>query len=80
MAEKKKMSFEESCSRLEEIVDMLEDEKMSLSDSLKLYEEGMKLVAKCNKELADTERKIKILTRGSDGEIHEECVDPDALG
>ena len=67
MAERKKVSFEESCLRLEEIIAKLEDEKLSLDESVKLYEEGMKLVVKCNKELEDAERKIKILTRGEDG-------------
>lgn len=79
MAERKKMSFEESCARLEEIVERLEDEKLSLEESVKLYEEGMKLIVKCNKELSDAERKIKILTRGGEGEIVEAEISPDAL-
>lgn len=80
MAEKKKISFEESCARLEEIVGRLEDEKLSLEESVKLYEEGMKIVVKCNKELSDAERKIKILTRGGEGEIVEAEISPEALG
>ena len=79
MAERKKVSFEESCLRLEEIIAKLEDEKLSLDESVKLYEEGMKLVVKCNKELADAERKIKILTRGEDGQLAETEITPDAL-
>ena len=79
MAERKKVSFEESCLRLEEIIAKLEDEKLSLDESVKLYEEGMKLVVKCNKELEDAERKIKILTRGEDGQLAETEITPDAL-
>lgn len=79
MAERKKVSFEESCLRLEEIIAKLEDEKLSLDESVKLYEEGMKLVVKCNKELSDAERKIKILTRGEDGELSETQITESAL-
>lgn len=79
MAERKKVSFEESCVRLEEIISKLEDEKLSLDESVKLYEEGMKLVTKCNKELSDAERKIKILTRGEDGQISEVEITEDSL-
>lgn len=79
MAERKKMSFEESCLRLEEIISKLEDEKLPLDESVKLYEEGMKLVVKCNNELSNVERKIKILTRGEDGQLAEIETTPDAL-
>ena len=79
MAEKKKLSFEENIEKLEEILSRLEDEKLSLDMSVKLYEEGMKLVVKCNKELEDAERKIKILTRGEDGQLAETEISPDAL-
>ena len=79
MAERKKISFEESCLRLEEIIARLEDEKLSLDESVKLYEEGMKLVTKCNKELMDAERKIKILTRGENGQIGEKEITEDEL-
>ena len=70
MAEKK-LSFEENIEKLEEILSKLEDEKLPLDTSVKLYEEGMKLISKCNRELEAAERKIKILTRTADGEIVE---------
>ena len=70
MAEKK-LSFEENIEKLEEILSRLEDEKLPLDTSVKLYEEGMKLISKCNRELEAAERKIKILTRTADGEIVE---------
>ena len=73
MAEKKKLSLEESMARLEEIAAELEGEKLSLDKSVKLYEEGVKLAAKCATELEDAKRKIKILQQGKNGEI--ELVD-----
>ena len=69
MAEKKKMSLEDSMARLEEIVKEMEGEKLSLEKSLKLYEEGIGLVERCSTELESAKRKIQILQQGKDGEI-----------
>lgn len=74
MAEKKKLSLEEMMSRLEEITVELENEKLPLERSLKLYEEGVKLAAKCATELDGAKRKIKILQQRADGEIELEDV------
>ena len=73
MAEKKKMSLEESMARLEDIVSKLEDEKLPLDKALKLYEEGISIAGKCASELEAAKRKIQILQQGRDGEI--EIVD-----
>lgn len=73
MAEKKKISLEESMARLEEIVSELENEKLPLEKSLKLYEEGVKIANKCAVELENAKRKIQILQQGKDGDI--EVVD-----
>ena len=71
MATKAK-SFEESIARLEAIVKLLESGEASLDESIKLYSEGVKLVGECNKKLDETERKIKLLTVGTDGEVIEQ--------
>ena len=73
MAEKKKMSLEEAMTRLEGIVAELENEKLPLEKSLKLYEEGVKLASRCAEELEAAKRKIQILQQGADGQI--EVVD-----
>ena len=70
MATKAK-NFEESIERLEEIVRLLETGEAGLDESIKLYSEGIKLVGECNKKLDDTEKKIKLLTLNSDGEMTE---------
>lgn len=72
MAEKK-LSLEEAMARLESVVAELENEKLPLDKSLKLYEEGVKLASLCAKELEVAKRKIQILQQGKDGEI--EVVD-----
>jgi exodeoxyribonuclease VII small subunit len=66
MAEKK---FEESLSRLETIVEKLEGEGLSLEESLKVFEEGVRLIKFCSKKLNEAEKKVEILLR--DGEENE---------
>ena len=73
MAEKKKLSLEEAMTRLETVVSELENEKLPLDKSLKLYEEGVKLASQCAGELEAAKRKIQILQSGKGGEI--EVVD-----
>ena len=73
MAEKKKLSLEEAMEKLEKIVAEMENDKLPLERSLKLYEEGVKLVALCSEQLEAAKRKIQILQSGKNGEI--ELVD-----
>lgn len=73
MAEKKKLSLEEAMARLEAVVSELENEKLPLERSLKLYEEGVKLASLCANELEAAKRRIKILQQGESGDI--EVVD-----
>ena len=62
MASKKQtLSFEQSLSRLEEIVRHLEKGDLPLNDSLALYEEGVLLSEKCRKSLEGIETQIKII-------------------
>lgn len=62
----KKLSFEESLAKLEEIVRHLEKGDMPLSDSLKLFEDGTALLASCSKMLDDAEQKVVKLRKCSD--------------
>ena len=71
MAAKKKLSFEEQISRLEEIVAALEKGDAQLSDSLALFEEGTKLAASCGAMLDEAEQKVTLLTAGEEGQPQE---------
>ncbi len=62
----KKLSFEQSLERLEEIVKLLETGSAPLEESTKLYEEGIALIRVCNGQLEQTEARIRLLR--SDGE------------
>ena len=62
MAEEK-IEFEKSLKRLEEIVAKVEGETLPLEESLKLYEEGKKLIAALEKTLKEAERKVEVLQK-----------------
>ena len=55
------MDFEKNLSRLEEIVHKLEDGQLSLEESLKLFEEGVKISRSCNEKLNEAEKRVKLL-------------------
>lgn len=59
-----KMNYEKSVSRLEEIVDKLENGNLSLEEMMKLYEEGTALAAKCAKSLDAAQLKLTELSAG----------------
>lgn len=64
------MTFESAMRRLEEIVSELETGDLSLEDSIKVYEEGIKLNKFCAAKLDETEKKIKKLAlSGQDFEL-----------
>ena len=61
----KKMTFEQAIKRLEEIVDLLENNETSLDDSVELFQEGVQLSQHCSKKLGNVENKVsKILIDG----------------
>ena len=63
----KKVTFEQQLERLEEIVAALEKGDAPLADSLKLFEEGTRLVSACRDELDKAEQHVVKLMKGSDG-------------
>lgn len=66
------MAFEKKLKRLEEIVEKMEEGEISLDDSLKLFEEGVKLSRECGKELTEAEQKVKILLSADNNKIKTE--------
>lgn len=60
---KEELNFEAKLKRLEEITDKMENEVLSLDDSLKLYEEGKKLISELREELLKAEEAIKALQK-----------------
>ena len=58
------MNFETALARLEEIVRTLEGGRCPLEDSMRYYEEGVRLVRFCNEKLDVARRKIVTVTGG----------------
>lgn len=55
------MDFEKKLNRLEEIVQKMEKGELSLDDSMKLFEEGVKLTRECQTQLTKAEVQVKKL-------------------
>jgi exodeoxyribonuclease VII small subunit len=61
------MDFEKKLGRLEEIVQKMEKGELALEESLKLFEEGVKLSRECHTRLNEAEAKVKVLVGESEG-------------
>ena len=64
--EKKQLNFDRSLKQLEEIVGKMETDELSLEESIKLFEEGMKLSKSCQAALKEAEGKIQKLSKQGD--------------
>ncbi len=78
MAEKKK-SFESSLNELEKIVRGLEEGDLSLEESLKLFEDGVKLSRDCQERLNQAERRIEVLLKDGEGNPALQVLQPEDL-
>ncbi len=61
MATKKSYPFEESLEKLEQLVERMEEGELTLEESLKSFEDGMKLTRECQQALVQAEQKVKLL-------------------
>lgn len=62
------LDFESAMIELEELVSKIETGNLSLEESLKEFEKGIKLSRSCQKALTDAEQRVKILTDSFDNE------------
>lgn len=72
----KETNFEDLMEKLEDITNKLEKEQLSLDESVKLFEEGMKISKQCNTKLEEAEKKITILIN-ENNELREEKFIPE---
>ncbi len=68
------VDFEGALSRLEELVGELERGELSLENSLRTFEEGVRLVRRCSEQLKSAELRIRQLEEGTDG-VSERTLD-----
>jgi exodeoxyribonuclease VII small subunit len=73
---KKDMNFEGAMEKLEEIVGKMENQELSLEESIKIFQEGIELVAACNKKLDEAERKISVILKNAEGKLVEGEFEP----
>lgn len=62
------MTFEEALAGLEALVQQLEQGELPLEESMRLYEQGVRLTAFCNRQLKDAKLKIEELKKTQDEE------------
>lgn len=69
--EEKKEEFrlEEAFGKIEELLERLGDQDVSLEESFTLYQEGMKLLKQCNDKIDRVEKQM--LQIDEEGQIHE---------
>ncbi len=62
-------TFEQSMERLEAIVAAMEGGTLDLDQMVATFEEGQKLIARCQKRLTEVERRVEALVKGADGKV-----------
>ena len=70
-------TFEQSMKLLERIVQELEDGDLPLEKAIKKFEEGIKLTKLCAEKLDETDKKISILLKNSEGQMTEKPFMPE---
>ncbi len=73
-----KERFEDALHKLEKIVSKLEEGDVPLEESLRLFEEGIRLSRFCNQKLDEAEKKVEILLKGKDGMLKPQPFEPSA--
>ena len=76
----KEPSFEEALKGLEAIVGRIESGEPPLEESIRLFEEGMRLSETCRTRLDEADRKIEHLLRKPGGVFRETAEEDDILG
>ncbi len=77
MAAKKKPSFEDQLNALEQLISGMEKGEMPLEESLRAYEEGMKMASQLEQELQSATQRLTVLRTGKDGEDVEVSIEED---
>jgi exodeoxyribonuclease VII small subunit len=70
-----KFNFEKSIGDLETIVDKMENEQLTLEESLKNFEKGIKLTQQCQEALKNAEQQVKILLKKNGTEELTDFID-----
>lgn len=69
MTETKKVSLEDNFNHIEEMIEILEHEDVTLEDAFSAYSKGINLLKECNKQIDQVEKKV--LKLNGDGQLIE---------
>lgn len=69
MSDEKQLNLEEMFSSLDEVIEQLEGEEVSLEQSFSLYHKGMELLKQCNAQIDRVEKQVQVLDE--EGDTHE---------
>ena len=76
---KKSIDFEKALDQLEQLVEGMENGDLSLEDSLKAFEQGIKLTRDCQAALAEAEQKVQVLME-ENGQLKTSTLDDEQEG
>jgi exodeoxyribonuclease VII small subunit len=62
-------TFEDSFKKLEKIIAKMEGGDLPLEETLKLYEEGMRLYTQCSQKLTEVQKKVELLSQTPEGRL-----------
>jgi exodeoxyribonuclease VII small subunit len=74
LEEKNELPYEQAALELESVVNLLESGNLTLEESIKMFERGVRLVRLCNKRLDDIEKRITVLIEGKDGVVEKDFL------
>lgn len=67
--ETRQPGLEENFARLNKVIEILEDENISLDEAFGIYSEGMAILKQCNEQIDKVEKQV--LKLGGDGQLEE---------
>jgi exodeoxyribonuclease VII small subunit len=70
-----RLSFEAALGRLEAIVERLESGEVGLEESIRIYEEGIKIKSFCEKKLSEAQMRVEKIVPGADGAVQTEPME-----
>jgi exodeoxyribonuclease VII small subunit len=77
MEKKRRKTFEDALNQLESIVSQLEDGDLPLEESLRLFEEGIKLSRFCGQKLNEAQKRVEVLLKGEGDELESHPFEPE---
>ena len=76
---RKPFNFEKSLAELEALVARMEAGELSLEESLKAFEQGVRLTQQCQQALGEAQQRVQVLMQ-QDGELRTEPFNPGEAG